>query len=112
MPRVKKVAINENPQSEAPVNPVPAAELAEPKKRASRAKTKPTRDELIKMLSDSSNEIKQIIQELKEDETRINGMGLKKLPELVKETIQNMEEDKQEIDDKYKELMECPDKTE
>jgi len=102
MPRVKKVAINENPQNE-----VPSAEPG-PKKRASRAKAKPTREELIKMLLDSSNEIKQIIQELKEDETRIQTLSLKKVPELLKETIQNMEEDKQEIDDKYKELMECP----
>ena len=80
----KKVAINENPSSG---NVCP-----EPKKRASRAKPKPTREELIKMLVDSQTEIKQIIQELKEDESRIQCMGLKKVPELLTETLKNMEE--------------------
>ena len=38
---------------------------AEPKKRASRAKKQPTRDEALKMLLDASNELKQNIQDLK-----------------------------------------------
>ncbi len=77
------------------------------KKRVSRAKKQPTREELMKMLLDSSNEVKLIIEELKEDEVKVLSMTLKRVPELLKETIKNMEEDKEEIDEKLKELEEC-----
>ncbi len=61
----------------------------------------------MKMLLDSSNEVKLIIEELKEDEVKVLSMTLKRVPELLKETIKNMEEDKEEIDEKLKELEEC-----
>ena len=38
-------------------------------------------------------------------------MCLKRVPELLKETITNMEEDQQEIDEKYQELLTLPDET-
>lgn len=99
---VKKVAINENENTcNVPATPAP-------KQRASRAKKPKTKEELIKMLLDSSDEIKLIIQELKEDETKIQGMDLKKVPELLKETINNMDEDQKELDEKYQELLSLP----
>ena len=61
----------------------------EPKPRKSRAKPEPTKEEAIKMLQDASNDLKQIILELKEDEQRVASMQLKKVPELIKETLCN-----------------------
>ena len=87
MPKVKKVAINESAVSEV-------VELVEPKQRKSRAKKLPSKEELIKMLLDSSNELSLIIQGLKEDEKAVQGMSLSKVPDLLTETIKNMEEDK------------------
>lgn len=62
---------------------------AEPKKRAPRTKKQPTREEAIKLLTDASKDFKQIIQELQEDELRLSCMQLKKIPELIKETLSN-----------------------
>lgn len=84
------------------------AETKEKPKRASRAKPKPTKEEVIKMLTDSSNELKQIIQDLKEEDGKIQGLGLKRVGELVKETINNLEEDQKEIDEECKELSSIP----
>ena len=57
------------------------------------------------MLQDTINEVKQIIQELKDEETKITSLSLVKIPELVKETISNLEEDQQEIQEKHDELL-------
>ena len=57
------------------------------------------------MLQDTINEVKQIIQELKDEELKITSLSLVKIPELVKETISNLEEDQQEIQDKHDELL-------
>ena len=54
--------------------------------RKSRAKKITTKEEALKMMCDACSEIKQIIQDLKEDESRIQGMSLKKVPELLTET--------------------------
>src|SRR4051812_25386432 len=70
----------------------------EPKQRKSRAKPKPTREEAIKMLQDASNDIKQIIQDLREDEARLPGLNFKKIPELVKETLGNLAEDLEDME--------------
>ena len=106
--RVKKAEVAE-PFRKVEV-PEPVVK-AEPKVRKSRAKAKPTKEELLKMLLDSSNEIKQIIVDLKEDECKIVKMCLKRVPEQLKETISNMEEDQKEIDEKYQELLTLPDET-
>jgi hypothetical protein len=78
---------------------------AEPKKRASRAKKQPTREEALKLLLDTSNELKQIIVDLKEDEIKVSSMQLKKIPELIKETLANLDEDQKEVEEQYNELL-------
>ncbi|HRP37759.1 MAG TPA: hypothetical protein PLS50_08195 [Candidatus Dojkabacteria bacterium] len=88
------------------VLPEPAPVAAEAKPKRTRApKPKPTKEEILKVLSDGSRELEQIIQELKEDEMKLPGMQFKRIPELVKETIKNLEEDKEDIDEEYKEVM-------
>ena len=82
-------------------------EPKEPKApRAPRAKKQqPTKEETLKMLLDTSNELKQIILDLKDDEMKVSNMSLKRIPDLIKETISNLEEDENEIKTKYNELM-------
>ncbi len=81
----------------------------EPKKRAPRVKkAPPTKEESLKMLSDASCELKQIILDLKEDEMKLSCMQLKRVPELVKETINNLEEDVEEIEEEHQELLNKP----
>ena len=63
MSNVKKSANKKLPQD--------GSQPAETKKRGPRTKKQPTREEAIKMLTDASNELKQIIQELTEDESRL-----------------------------------------
>ena len=53
---------------------------AEPKKRASRAKKQPTREEAFKLLLDALNELKQNIQDLKEEEIKISSLNYKYYP--------------------------------
>ena len=48
------------------------------------------------------------MQDLKEDESRIQGLGLKRVPELVKETIKNLDEDIQDMQEEYEELSKQP----
>ena len=93
----KKVEKKEND-----INNVNNETKKEPKKRA--PKKKPTKEEGLKMLLDTSNELKQIINDLKEDEIKLCQMHFKRVPDLVKETIKNLEEDLIELDERYKEL--------
>ncbi|HRP36813.1 MAG TPA: hypothetical protein PLS50_03310, partial [Candidatus Dojkabacteria bacterium] len=66
------------------VLPEPAPVAAEVKPKRTRApKKQPTKEEMLKMLTDSSTELRQIIQDLKEDETKIAGLTLKQLPLLI-----------------------------
>ena len=73
-----------------------------------RTKKQLTKEEKLKLLSDASNALKQIMQDLKEDESRIQGLGLKRVPELVKETIKNLDEDIQDMQEEYEELSKQP----
>ena len=41
----------------------------------------------------------------------MSGMTLKQLPALLKETLQNLDEDIKEIDEQYKELLALPAET-
>lgn len=87
-------------------NPSDKEPVSEPVKKRIRAKKqKPTKEEKLKSLTESSNELKQIIQELKEDEMRLSSMPLKKVPELLKETLNNLDEDLKEIEEIYQELL-------
>ena len=93
---------------------VPKAEPIEIKEKPqwkSRAKKVPTKEEAMKALMDASNELKQIVVDLKEDEFKNSGMILKQIPALLQETLQNLDEDIKEIDEQYKELLALPTKT-
>lgn len=88
---------------------LPEIDQQEPPKKRGRAPKKPlSKEESLKLLQDASNEIKQIIDDLKEDEMKMSGLQLKKVPMLLKETIDNLIEDKEEFDEKHKELMALP----
>ena len=77
----------------------------EAKQKKPRAKKQPpTKEETMKMLLESSAELKQIIQDLKEDESRLQSLSLKKVPELIKETLTNLAEDLEDIEVHYEEL--------
>jgi hypothetical protein len=105
----KKVAKPKVVKVKKEVAPIP--ELVEVKpKRASRAKPKPTKDEMLAGLKATSDELKLIIVDLKEDECKLQSMAsqLKKVPELIKVTIQNLEDDCEDIDENYQQLLNCP----
>jgi DNA repair exonuclease SbcCD ATPase subunit len=102
--KTKKLAsVNEN----SVLPPEPALALGTggpPKQRKSRAKPKPTKEEAIKLLQDASTDIKQIIQDLKEDEQRLASMQLKNVHELIKETLLNLGEDLEEIEEQLEQI--------
>ena len=84
-----------------------------PKKRAPRVKkAPPTKEESLKILSDASCELTQIITDLKDDEMKLSCMQMKRVPELVKETLRNLEEDVKEIEVEYRELLYSDEKPE
>ena len=97
----KKNQINESCE----VSSVPQEPKVIKLPRKSRAKKIPTKEEALKLLSDTSIELKQIIQDLKEDEMKISCMQLKKVPELIKETLCNLDEDLNEIEEQHQELL-------
>ena len=75
-------------------------------------KKKPTKEEALKMLSDTSKELKQILDDVREDEMKLSCMQLKRVPEMKKETISNLEEDLKEIDEQCEEIKLLPDGSE
>ena len=80
--------------------------VKEPKKRE--PKKKPTKEESLKLLSEASNELQHIMKELKEEELKIASIPLKRIPELLNETYNNLKEDIEELDAKSKELLAIP----
>ena len=109
VPKTKKTVKIQDDES---VNEMPQSEPIQiPKPRKSRAKRQPTKEELIKLLTDSCNELTQVVQDLKDEEAKIlaSGLVLKRVPELIKETMSNLDEDMQEIQEKIDELATCPD---
>ena len=88
------------------------ANPTEPKKRVPRVKKLPTKEEALKMLSDTSKELKQILDDVREDEMKLSCMQLKRVPELIKDTISNLEEDLKEIDEQSEEIKLLPDGSE
>src|SRR5437867_3750566 len=58
--------------------------------RATQAKKVPTKQEAMSMLLSASNELKQVIQDLKEDQIKLASIPLKKANELLKESIGNI----------------------
>ena len=107
-PKVVRVLKEKKSTVEVPKSDPIDIPKPEPKKRASRAKKVATKEETMKALLDASNELKQIVVDLKEDESKMSGMTLKQLPALLKETLQNLDKDIKEIDEQYKELLALP----
>lgn len=103
-PKVVKVLSESCKMNKSLANPESAPVETEVKPKRTRTK-KPTKEEMLKMLTESSAELKQIIQELKEDETKIAGLPLKQLPILITETLKNLKEDCDEIDAECQELL-------
>ena len=60
------------------------------------------------MLSDSSTEMNKLIQELQEDEMKLQGMVLKQVPELIKGELANLDDEQKEIHEKLQELSSLP----
>ncbi len=65
-----------------------------PKKKK---KEKPSKDELLKMISDGRVEIQQIIADLEEDFTRASSMGFKRVIPLIETTLKNLKEDLEDM---------------
>jgi hypothetical protein len=83
----------------------------ESKPRKPRAKKQPpTKEEVLANMLATLNELKQIIADLKEDEQKLSGMmsQLKRVPDLLKVSIENMEEDVKELDEHYQEILAAP----
>jgi hypothetical protein len=54
-------------------------------------------------------ELKQIIVDLKDEQVKIVPLNLKRLPELITETLKNLDEDVEDIQEKYDDLLAAPD---
>lgn len=79
-------------------------EKPEPKPRKSRAKVQPTKEEQITMIADAQKEMNSIISELKCEQEKLHPLGLKRMNELIVETLKNLDEDIAELDEHKKEL--------
>ena len=76
------------------------------KPRATRAKkAQPSKEEVMKLLQEKLNEAKQMITEIKEDEPKLAGLQLKRVPELIKEALLSLDEDLEEIQSQYDEIV-------
>ena len=102
----KKVSV-EVPRSE-PID-IPIVK-PEPKKRPSRAKKPPTRDEALQLLLEASNGLKKLIVDLKDDETKLKSSGfvLTHVSELIEGELENLAEELKDVDQNYQEVLEIP----
>jgi hypothetical protein len=107
VPKVVKVEKNKS----IPVVESESPQKREPKKRASRAKKQPTKEDALKILMEDSNSLKKLIEDLKADEIKLQSSGLllKCVPELIKGELQNLDEEQKEVDEKYQEVLAIPD---
>jgi len=88
----KKVQI-EKPKTET----VKKAPAKKPKKKLSN-------EEIKELLTKSIAELDVITKELTEEKGKVQTLNLKRIMELVDETLKNLAEDTQEMKDKIKEL--------
>ena len=102
--RVKKESVSV-PKSEPIDIPKP-----EPKKRPSRARKQPTRDEALQQLMEASNGLKKLIDDLKEDETKLksSGLVLTHVSELIEDELENLAEELKDVDQNYQEVLAMP----
>ncbi len=83
---------------------------SEPKVRKPRTKKQPpSKEEQLKKLNESADEVKQMIQGLRDELAKVNSLGLKEIPELVEDEICNLEEELEDINAHCKELKSSPD---
>ena len=82
----------------------------EPKKRASRAKKQPTRDEALQQLMEASNGLKKLIVDLKDDEMKLksSGLVLTHVSELIEGELENLAEELKDVDQNYQEVLAMP----
>jgi len=85
-----------------------ASEIQPKKVRKSRAKPKPTREDMLQLLLENQKNVKQMIDNMKEEEMKIQHMGLKKVAELVQGELEYLEEDLERLEEKYKEILALP----
>ena len=100
----KKVSV-EVPRSEPVDIPKP-----EPKKRPSRAKKPPTRDEALQQLMEASNGLKKLIVDLKDDEMKLksSGLVLTHVSELIQGELDNLADELKDVDQNYQEVLAMP----
>jgi len=109
--QVKKLRQNKLPSvPENSVSPDSSLKCEPAKKpRASRAKKPPTKQEAMDMLSNGAKVIREAIQDLKEDQVKCSSMPLKKVNELIGETLNNLQEDLEDIQENLDQLKLLPD---
>ena len=92
------------------------SEIKKSKPKAIKAPTEPktrgkkqmSKEECLKLLVGDMNELKQEIQNLKDDQSKLpNGM-YKILPDLINDEIEDLVEELQEIEQKHNELSQVP----
>lgn len=94
------------------MEPIKEEVKSEPKKRKSRAKPIPTKEEVLKSLEKESSELTQYITELKEEESKIVTLDVKTVKELVTDELDEMEESLEEINKKIEEIKALPENEE
>ena len=82
----------------------------EPKKRPSRARKMPSRDEALQQLMEASNGLKKLIDDLKDDETKLksSGLVLTHVSELIEGELDNLAEELKDVDQNYQEVLAMP----
>lgn len=96
------------PKKEPVAEQSEASKPAEKSAKKPRAKKQPpTKEEVMKALDESIGQVKVIIEDLKNDQNMLPAsVPFKNIPALVADTLKNLEEDLQEIEDHRKELSE------
>ena len=83
--------------------------MADKKPTKPRAKKQqPTREEMLKLIQDNKAEIEMILKELKDEHDKIRHLSLKRIPEVLQETYEDLEEDLAEVNAKLNELNNAP----
>jgi hypothetical protein len=67
-------------------------------------KQPPTKEQMMKMIQDNKTELEVILKELKEEHDKIRPLNLKRIPELLQETYEDLEEDLEEANAQLEEL--------
>jgi len=73
-------------------------EPAQAPAKTRKARVKPTKEEKILILSNTLTQLKGIIQDLNDDNTKLEGLALKQVPYLMTDTLKHLDEDCREIE--------------